>query len=158
MKGNAYKLGHEGQKAVVLIFIDPECPVSVYYASKMNALAELADSLNISYYGLFSSPYLDMDKAASFIRDYRIEFGVLMDAKGQVAKALGPEVVPEVYIINAENRLIYKGAINNEFAALGKRREAGITEYVEDILSQSEFYKVIHPFTYAVGCIFEPWD
>jgi len=157
LQNKSHTLGKPGQEAVILIFIDPECPVSVFYVPKIFALQQKADSLNISFYTVFSSPFHKDALAKKFIKDYYVKFRSVVDKEGFLAKQLKPEVVPEVYILNQDNKLVYKGAINSEFASLGKRRTSGIIEYVDDILRQKEFHNNTYVFTDAVGCLFEPW-
>lgn len=157
LAGEKVRMGQEDQKAAILIFIDPECPVSVFYAPKMGELFRQADSLDLSFYAVFSSPFFSRALAKKFMRDYYARFPTAIDKDGFLARQVQPEIVPEVYIINDENKLVYKGAIDSEFAGLGKRRSTGIKEYVNDILEQEEFYNNSYAHTQAIGCIFEPW-
>jgi len=129
----------------------------LFYVPKMNEIKRMADSLQVAMYTVLSSPYLIPEQAKKFIRDYHLEIETVVDSEGFLAKQLSPQVVPEVYLINHKNALVYKGAINSEFAALGKRRSTGIKEYLTDILTQEKFYYNTYTHTDAVGCIFEPW-
>ena len=80
-------------------------------------------------------------------------YNIMLDKNQHISKQLGATVTPEVIITNAENKIIYKGRINDAYLEPGKRRHIfgsnDLNNALEMITEGKEFPK---PWKKAVGC------
>lgn len=121
--GQAHQLGdREGTRAVALVFLSPECPISNQYLPELNRLAAAWAELPLEFYGVLSDPGLSRARAQTFAEEYRPAFPLLWDSAGALAEALGPSHVPQAFVLDGDGQIVYRGRIDDQFAAVGRRR------------------------------------
>lgn len=157
--GTLRRLGdEEGAGPVALVFVDSECPVSSRYLGELNAFAETARQYGIDFYAVVSSPYRNWADAKALRDQYGLNFPVLFDPSGDLAGRLNPVTLGEAFVINEQDRMIYRGRIDDRFAGIGELRRV-IRHH--DLL---QAFEVAHDpnaqgwATAPIGCYFEAWD
>jgi peroxiredoxin len=103
----------KGSKGVVLVFVSIQCPVVRGYNERVNDLARTYKAKGINVVGIDSNatePALDVKSHAMMTWD----FPVLLDKDAKIADKFGANVTPETYYIDADNVLLYHGAIDND--------------------------------------------
>lgn len=111
-------------KAVVLVFLGLECPVSNFYTSHLDALARKYLQDGVIFVGVYSEMDVTLEQAAEHGKEYKIGFRCGLDKDQTVAKACDIRFVPEVAVISPQGKLLYRGRIDDRFAKeKGKRRE-----------------------------------
>ena len=112
--GNAHSLKSlMGQKGVVLIFIATKCPVSNAYNDRMEQLAQDYKAKGVTVIGInsnFSESATDVKLHAA---DKHLTSTILKDEGNKVADRLGANRTPEAYALDANNKLVYHGRIDN---------------------------------------------
>jgi peroxiredoxin len=102
-----------GTNGVVLIFVSAECPVVRGYNERMNQLAKAYKAKGINVIGVDSN----VTESAEQVKAHAAttwDFPVLIDKGFAVADKFGANVTPEAYYIDANNILLYHGAIDND--------------------------------------------
>jgi peroxiredoxin len=123
LDGNIRRIGDEdGVRPAVLVFLSSYCTISSRYLPELNALAETAQKANVDFYGVFSDPQLSWGDIRKIRDDYGLTFPILFDVSGDIASRLEPLVTPEAFVVGADDRIIYRGRIDNRFADIGKLR------------------------------------
>jgi peroxiredoxin len=112
--GAAHSLASlKGKNGAVLIFIATQCPVSNGYNERMEKLAQDYKAKGISVIGINANS----TESASDVKDHaaknNLTFPILKDEGNKVADALGATRTPEAYFIDASNKLLYHGRIDN---------------------------------------------
>lgn len=112
--GTAHSLASlKGKNGAVLIFIATQCPVSNGYNERMEKLAQDYKAKGISVIGINANS----TESASDVKDHaaknNLTFPILKDEGNKVADALGAMRTPEAYFIDASNKLLYHGRIDN---------------------------------------------
>jgi peroxiredoxin len=104
----------KGRNGTVLIFLSAQCPVVKVYKDRINDLAAVARTKGINFIGINSNSNesLDVIRADAGEKGYR--FPVLVDKGNTIADKLGARATPEVFYIDADNVLLYRGAIDND--------------------------------------------
>ncbi|MEP2771132.1 MAG: hypothetical protein ABJH05_03220 [Fulvivirga sp.] len=100
---------------------------------------------------VFDSTVID-----KFVNDYKIPFEVKTDIENQLINHYKLSVTPEVLLLNTKDEVLYRGAIDNWFYALGKNRRNITETYLKDALSQlmnGQEPKLTS--TKPIGCIIE---
>ena len=96
---------------------------------------------------------LTREEAAKHARDFGYQCPVLIDRDHALVRRTGVTITPEVAVLGPGERRLYRGRIDNQQAALGKRRPAPTTHDLRDALDAILAGKPVkHPETKAVGC------
>ncbi|HET7112128.1 MAG TPA: thioredoxin family protein [Pyrinomonadaceae bacterium] len=102
-----------GQKGTVLLFIAVQCPVSNAYNERMEKLAQEYKAKGIAVIGINSNVKEDADAVKAHASENKLTFAILKDPGNKIADKLGASVTPEAYLLDANNKLIYHGRIDN---------------------------------------------
>ena len=159
--GDVVKLGVENKRAypVALVFIDIGCVISQRMIPRLNEISADAKSLNVQFFGVVSNPKVHWQEAEEFKKEFSIEFPLLYDGNGDLAHRFNPTVVPEAYVVNIYDELIYHGRINDQYAAIGKyNKEVRHPDLINAIKAASKKEKPEVSYGEAKGCVFESWD
>jgi mono/diheme cytochrome c family protein len=123
--GRLHHIGRrESTRAVAFVFLSEECPISNQYVAELNRLAAVQPKDLIEFYGVVADRTTTRKAAAEFAKNFQIEFPVLFDASGEIATLLDPSHVPQAFVLSRRGDFVYRGRIDNLYAALGKRRPA----------------------------------
>jgi len=146
-------------KAVVVQWFNPECPyVAMHYqngVSTFNDLQKQYASKGIALVGINSGgtgnqgAATDTNKKA--ISDWKIEYPICPDLSGEVGRSFGAKNTPAMYIITADGKIAYSGAIDNNQGR--DKKDAEVKHYVKAAIDEILAGKpVTTPTTAAYGC------
>ena len=102
-----------GKNGTVLLFIAVQCPVSNAYNERMAKLAEDYNAKGIAIIGINSNVAEDAAAVKAHAAEHKLSFPILKDPGNKIADRLGASVTPEAYFIDANNKLLYHGRIDN---------------------------------------------
>src|SRR5437764_1139291 len=112
--------GHEhslaslkGKNGTVIIFLSAQCPVVRAYGERIEKLAEDYSARGVNVVGINSNVTETTADIKRHISDNKFSFVVLRDKSSKVADMLGAERTPEVFFLDASNKLVYRGRIDN---------------------------------------------
>ena len=142
-----------GRIATVLVFTTTDCPIANRYAPEIQALAARFAKQKIG----FTLVYPVGTDTTAVIRDHLKQYGYAIPAVRDTAQELvrhtGVQVTPEVAVIGAGGRVLYKGRIDDRYIELGKDRlqptERTLARALEAIVQGKP---VAVRETRAVGC------
>ena len=107
----------------------------------------------VSLYGVLSNPDIGGRESAEFVDDFGVEFPVILDSAGDLTLRLGPRVTSESFVISTANRIVYRGRIDDRFAAVGRLRTRITSHDLRDIVEDVSRGGRAEPYeTEAVGC------
>ena len=102
-----------GKNGTVLIFIAVQCPVSNAYNERMAQLAADYKAKGINVIGINANVAEDAAAVKAHAQEHKLSFPILKDAGNKIADKLGASVTPEAYFLDANNKLLYHGRIDN---------------------------------------------
>jgi peroxiredoxin len=102
-----------GKNGTVLLFIAVQCPVSNAYNERMEKLAQDYKAKGIAVIGINSNVAEDADAVRGHAAENKLSFPILKDPSNKIADKLGASVTPEAYFLDARNKLLYHGRIDN---------------------------------------------
>lgn len=102
-----------GKNGTVLLFISVQCPVSNAYNERMEKLAQDYKAKGIAVIGINSNVAEDAAAAKAHAAENKLSFPILKDPGNRIADKLGAQVTPEAYFLDAGNKLVYRGRIDN---------------------------------------------
>jgi peroxiredoxin len=103
----------KGKSGSVLIFVATKCPVSNAYNERMEKLAQDFKARGVNVIGINSNVAESAAAVKAHAAENKLSFPVLKDPANKIADRLGATVTPEAYFLDAGNKLIYRGRIDN---------------------------------------------
>jgi peroxiredoxin len=109
----------EAPPATVLIQSCNHCPYVVAWNPRLRAVAEDYADRGVRFLAIHSNdpvryPADSPERMAQFVREQRWPIPYAFDESQDVARALGSERTPEVFVLDAEQRLAYHGAPDSD--------------------------------------------
>ena len=144
-------------RSTVLLFLDTGCPIANKYAPRLNELAREAAEKEVDFLGVISDPSTSAAEARAHRAEYGLDFPVLFDASGELADRLRPTHVPEAFVVDADDRLLYRGRVDDRFEAVGKQRASVTSHDLRDAIHGVAARTLEPTATEPVGCVFEAW-
>ena len=138
----------QGKKATVLMFVSTRCPVSNAYNNRMTTLAKKYSAQGVSFVGIDSDQNELKAEVASFTKEQKFPFPVLVDPGNKVSDAYGAHVTPETYVIDGKGVLIYHGRIDNDME-LSNAKTHELADALDATLAERPVAKAQ---TKAFGC------
>jgi peroxiredoxin len=102
-----------GKNGTVLIFISTQCPVVRDYIERLSKLAVDYRERGVNVVGINANATETIDEVKAHASANNLSFPVLKDKGNKVADQLGAERTPEVFFLDAANKLVYHGRIDN---------------------------------------------
>jgi len=103
----------KGKNGTVLIFIGVQCPVSNAYNERMEKLAQDFRARGITVIGVNANSTESSGDAKAHAASNNLTFPILKDNGNKLADRLGAERTPEAYVLDAGNKIVYRGRIDN---------------------------------------------
>lgn len=157
LDGVIHRLGERRESlGMAIVFLEPECPVANQLIPELNRLASFCQEAKIEFYGVVSSDFVERDELLRHREEYGVEFPVLLDVSGELARILEPTHTPEAFVIDRSGGMVYRGRVHDGFFEVSKRKPR-ITRH--DLRLALDALKLgVDPEvgrTPAVGCLFE---
>ena len=121
------------RKLVVLAFLGTECPLAGVYAPRLGEMARAYEQKGVVFFGVDSNPQDAPSALARFAKDYDLPFPLLKDVGNELADRLKVERTPEVFVLDADRVVRYRGRVDDQFA-LGVHRAAPTKRELTDAL------------------------
>lgn len=106
--------GLKGKNGTVVVWLSAQCPVVKAYKDRINEIAAEYQAKGINFVGINSNATEDLAWVKSNIAEFGYKFPTLIDKGNVLADKWGATVTPEVYYFDANNKLLYHGAIDND--------------------------------------------
>lgn len=134
--GAIHQLGDcDGCKAVVLVFLSPECPVSNQYGGELNRIHEEAGRQKVEFYGVVSDAKLSRSAIKKHYDELAARFPVFVDSSGLLTELCRPTHVPEAFVFASDGRLAYRGRIDDAVASVDARRGAVVDRTLASVIA-----------------------
>lgn len=156
--GKSHSLAdYADSKLVVVAFTGTECPLAKLYAPRLEELHQEFASRGVQFLGINSNQQDSITKIASYARLHGTTFPILKDLNNVVADQIGAERTPEVFVLDEDRVIQYRGRIDDQYGlgtgsgyAKPEVHERTLANAIEQLLSGEP---VTTPATAAPGCI-----
>lgn len=142
---------------LVAFFTGTECPLARLYGNRIREISEAYESKGVAFIGICSNVQDSLSEIAAYARDHEIQFPVLKDRANEVADLFAAKRTPEVFVLNPERRVVYRGRIDGQFtfgSGVGKASPAAkrndLKEAIDELLAGKP---VSVPVTEVRGCL-----
>ena len=100
-------------KAIVIMFIATQCPVSNDYNERMaKVYAEYKDK-GVTFLGINSNKQEDMEEIKEHAAENGLDFIILKDNNNVIADVFEASFTPEIYVLSPGFELLYHGRIDD---------------------------------------------
>src|SRR5690606_24421921 len=134
LQGKEHSLEQYRGKIVVLEWFNPQCPYVQKHHRDNKTMANLWDKYqdkDVVWLAVATGKTAaDTGALADAKNQWSVEYPILLDPEGQVARVYGAKTTPHMYVINKDGVLVYAGAIDNDRSA----KRLGDVNYVEQAL------------------------
>lgn len=138
----------KGKSGAVLVFVSAQCPVVQGYNERLKQLAKDLQEKNITLMGINSNSTETVERIKAHAAEKEYNFPILIDKGNVIADKFGATATPEVFFIDANDKLVYHGAIDN--SRLGDNiTENYLREAIDTNLSGKQIEKSV---TKSFGC------
>lgn len=140
--------------ALLIIVSCNHCPYAQAYWSRLISLANKYEEDNLGVMAISSNdtvayPQDGMEAMQHLHKQLNMPFPYLLDENQSVAKSLGAQRTPEVFLFNSKRELVYKGAIDDNW----ENSNAVMQVYLEDAIEYTlDGLEIDYPEVPAVGC------
>jgi thiol-disulfide isomerase/thioredoxin len=140
-------------KAVVVVFIGTQCPLNNAYMPRLLEIQSEYAKKEVRFVAINANEHDSAATIALHARKFGLTFPVLRDDKQLVADRFGAERTPEVFVLDAERAVRYRGRIDDQYG-IGYQRPAptrrDLAEALDDVLSGKPVRLPVVP---ATGCL-----
>lgn len=152
--GNTWSLLEQGReaKAVVVVFLGTECPVSNAFVPTLLALEKEFLSQGVLLVGINSNAHETRDSLTKHAKEFGITFPILQDTSGTIAERFHAERLPTAYVLDGSRTVRYQGRIDDQYERSVKRPQPTSTELRDAVKAVLADKEVTHPSTKVVGC------
>ncbi len=148
-------LSPHGEKAVVLLFIRSDCPVSNRYAPELERLYEKYSPQGVDFRLIYPEAGLTAEAMEKHRKEYGCTIPAVLDARHEYVARAKVVVTPEAAVF-ARGQLIYSGRIDDWYVDIGKARRRAERHDLEEVLAAVVAGKTVAPRqTKAIGCAIE---
>ncbi|HEY1066437.1 MAG TPA: alkyl hydroperoxide reductase, partial [Pirellulales bacterium] len=158
LQGKTHELGqNDARKVRAFVFLSTTCPIARGYTQTLNELHRgLAAERRGELFGIVSGASETRADAAKHFAEFQAEFPVLFDPSGLLADALQPTHTPEAFVLSESGELVYRGAIDNAWEAIGRRRPQAEKKHLAEAIAAAVAGKPAPvSATRPVGCPIE---
>lgn len=104
----------KSSKAIVLMFISTQCPVSNDYNARMATISNDYAAKGVTFLGINSNKAEDVAEIKDHAGKNGFKFSILKDKGNVVADQLAASFTPEIYVLSPDLKLLYHGRIDDK--------------------------------------------
>jgi peroxiredoxin len=156
LHGHACKLSDwQDHQYLVVVFLAVDCPLTKSYAPRLGAMWREFESRGVAFVGINSNLYDDDDAIDRYVSRHQIPFQILRGTNRLVEDRLGATRTPEVFVLDQDRVVRYRGRIDDQYAPGIQRPQAthhDLVNALEDLLAGRP---VRVPATEPAGCVID---
>jgi hypothetical protein len=142
-----------GTKAIVLLFVSTDCPISNRYAPEVRRLHDRYSKDGVVFRLVYPNPAESVDDIRDHLKSFSYPGTALRDPRHDAVKRAGATITPEAAVYDSHGRLAYRGRIDDRYSAVGVDRTVAKRHDLQDAIAATLEGKSVSPrFTQAIGC------
>jgi hypothetical protein len=142
-----------GTKAIALLFVSVDCPISNRYAPELRRLHDRFSSRGVVFRLIYPNPAESASSIRRHLEEYGYRVQALRDPRHELVKATQVAVTPEAAVYDGSRRLLYRGRIDDRYLSPGLERAQPTRRELEGALLAALSGRRAEPAAApAVGC------
>jgi peroxiredoxin len=140
------------KKAVVVVFLGTECPISNAFLPRLAELHEEYAPRGVQFLGINSNVQDTAERIAEHARKNAVPFPVLKDDGSRVADDFEAVRLSEAFVLDAGAKIRYRGRIDDQFGVNYRRPKPTRRDLAEALGAVLAGKEVAQPTAPAAGC------
>ena len=151
--GRTVTIEPASREATVVCFLGTECPMARLYGPRLSKLAEEFAANKVQFVGVNSNQQDSDAEIVEYIKQLKIGFPIINDDGNSIADQFDAKRTPEVFLLDKDLKVIYRGAIDDQYAP-GVARSAPKRQHLRLAIEQHLAGQTIEvPTVEATGCL-----
>jgi peroxiredoxin/mono/diheme cytochrome c family protein len=141
------------QAITVVCFVGNDCPLVKLYASRLRELSEKFANQHVKFLAINSNYQDSLAKIASFVQEHSLGLPMIADPEHRLANHFQAERTPEIFVLDQEMRVRYRGRVDDQYqpgVSRSEPRRRDLELAIEQLLA-GQVVEV--PRTAALGCL-----
>ena len=157
--GDRHRLPSQpGQDFTVVFFVTHDCPISNRYLPEMRRVCDEYAAWGTRCLMAYVDPTISWEQIREHQHAYGVTLPALHDTNRELVELAGATITPESAVYSKDGELVYRGRINNLYAALGTPRRQATEHSLRKALDEALAGRAVsRPRTQAVGCFIPDW-
>ncbi len=105
-----------GDRLTVIAFLGTECPLAKLYGGRLETLSQEYRQDGVNFIGICPNAQDSQQDVTNFVAQHDLTFPVFKDKQHQIANQLKAIRTPEVFLLNANQQVVYWGRIDDQYA------------------------------------------
>ena len=153
-RGKPHKLSdYRKSKLVVIAITGTDCPLVKLYGPRLQELSTKYREKGVTFVGLNANLQDNVTAVAAYARKHKIAFPILKDPGNVIADRLVAVRTPEVFVLDANRRIRYRGRIDDQYG-IGvykpKVNHPDLANAIDELLAGKKVTKAV---TQPIGCL-----
>ena len=148
---------YRDSKLVVVAFLGVDCPLAKLYGPRLEELSKRYAPRGVAVLGVNANRQDSPRQIGAYARRLGLTFPILKDPDNAVADAFDAQRTPEVFVLDEQRAIRYRGRIDDQYgleSGTGYARPALSRPYLVDAVEEMLASKPVSiPVTEAAGCI-----
>jgi peroxiredoxin len=144
----------EGMRGVIIAFTCNHCPYVKAYENRLKEIAKTYENKGVTLLAISSNdavkyPEDSFNEMKKRGEEKNFNFPYLYDETQEVAIDFGATHTPEVFLFNAEKKLVYHGKIDDNWQEPEKVKNKYLKAAIDEMLNGED---ISVPETFSIGC------
>ncbi len=123
VQGKSQAIPNKTAKVTVLFFVTHDCPISNRYAPEINRICRTYSKQGVAFDFIYVDPTGTEAQTRKHLKEFGFSAPGIRDTQHTLVKMTGATVTPEVAILTAGGKRVYRGRIDDRIIAFGKQRD-----------------------------------
>jgi Leucine-rich repeat (LRR) protein len=138
---------------VVVVFLGTKCPIANAYIPELNDLQKRYRDRKVQVLGVNSNPSDSPQDIARHVKEFKIDFPVLIDGRQVVLDLTGARRTPEALLLDRRRAIRYRGRIDDRVGYDFQREKARRSDLEEALKQLLDGKEVAVAQTDVEGCL-----
>ena len=105
----------DSARVTVVCFLGTECPLVKLYAARLSMYSDLFARRGVRFVGVNSNRQDEPEDIRAYLAEHPLSFPMVRDENNAVADAYEATRTPEVFVLDAEMKLRYRGRVDDQY-------------------------------------------
>lgn len=154
VNGERFRLSElKDKKAIVIVMRERDCPISEKYSPRLLKLEEKYSKQGVQFIYNYVGQLKPLENGKKDLKTHGFKSPYVIDSNQKIISALGAKTTGDVFILNTDRRIIYRGPLDDQFHLLRSALKPR-NHYVSDILDALLAGTTVEPKELpAPGCV-----
>ncbi|MGI8922942.1 MAG: redoxin domain-containing protein [Fimbriimonadales bacterium] len=121
--GSITAVNSKAGKAIVLLFVAVDCPISNRYAPEIARIVDEYGRKRLKFFRVYVDASVTSNQIALHGKDFSLKFPAVLDYEHDLVRKVGASVTPQAAVIGGDGTLLYRGRIDDLYSDHGRFKE-----------------------------------